>query len=499
MSSVQRAGSLPSRREPDYHSLKWIDGQALSLEIAAKSGKLLKQLEKQAGFTDSGHSVIKNGSSESALNAVPDNDRETNLGLTAKPAAFKNPPFIPRNQKAQGFMKDRKDMLAGAGTDTKLCHIGHDPSSFHGFVNPPVVHASTVLFPDVKTMETRAQKYTYGTRGTPTTDALCAAIDELEGSAGTILVPSGLAAITVPFLAFLSSGDHALIVDSVYSPCRHFCDTMLTRLGVEVEYYDPEVGAGIQALIRPNTRLVHTEAPGSNTFEMQDIRAIADVAHQHGCVVTMDNTWATPLYFRPLDFGVDISIHAATKYPSGHSDILMGTVSANAAHWDRLREANITLGICGSPDDSYMILRGLRTMNLRLEHHGRSALAVAEWLEGRHDVAHVLHPALPSFPGHDIWKRDFKGTSGIFSFVLAVDAPERFKPKARAFLDELSLFGLGYSWGGFESLAVMVNLDDRKIRKAPTEGPVIRLQIGLENVEDILADLERGFKAAAAV
>jgi len=223
-------------------------------------------------------------------------------------------------------------MLAAAGTDTRLCHIGHDPSSFHGFVNPPVVHASTVLFPDVQTMETRAQKYTYGTRGTPTTDALCEAIDELEGSAGTILVPSGLAAITVPFLAFLSAGDHALIVDSVYGPCRHFCDTMLARLGVTVEYYDPAVGAGIGALIRPNTRLVHTEAPGSNTFEMQDIRAIADAAHQHGCVVTMDNTWATPLYFRPLDFGVDISIHAATKYPSGHSDILMGTVSANAAH-----------------------------------------------------------------------------------------------------------------------------------------------------------------------
>ncbi len=240
-------------------------------------------------------------------------------------------------------------MLAGAGTNTRLCHLGHDPFAYHGFVNPPVVHASTVLFPDVETMESRRQKYTYGTRGTPTTDALCAAIDALEGSAGTIIVPSGLAAITVPFLAFLSSGDHALIVDSVYSPCRNFCDTMLKRLGVTVEYYDPAIGAGIETLIKPNTRLVHTEAPGSNTFEMQDIRAIADVAHRHGCVVTMDNTWATPLYFKPLDFGVDISMHAATKYPSGHSDILMGTVSANAAHWEKLSEANITLGICGAP------------------------------------------------------------------------------------------------------------------------------------------------------
>lgn len=396
-------------------------------------------------------------------------------------------------------MSKSKDWLAAAGVDTKLCHIGHDPRDYHGFVNPPVVHASTVLFPNARAMETRAQPYTYGTRGTPTTDALCHAIDELEGSAGTILVPSGLAAITVPFLAFLSAGDHALIVDSVYSPCRHFCDTMLTRLGVEVEYYDPEIGADIERLIRPNTRLVHTEAPGSNTMEMQDIRAISDAAHKHDCVVTIDNTWATPLYFKALDFGADVSIHAATKYPSGHSDILMGTVSANAKHWPVLKEANITLGICGAPDDSYQILRGLRTMGLRLEHHYKSALAVARWLEARDDVAKVLHPALESFPGHQIWKRDFKGASGVFSFVLPAPSRETIKPKAHAFLDALQLFGLGWSWGGYESLAVLVNLEDRKIRKGPSDGAVIRLQIGLENVEDIIADLERGFAAAAAV
>ncbi|OHV81581.1 cystathionine beta-lyase [Rhizobium sp. LCM 4573] len=396
-------------------------------------------------------------------------------------------------------MKKKDSLLADAGPNTRLAHIGHDPHSFHGFVNPPVVHGSTVLFPDSRTMETRAQKYTYGTRGTPTTDALCRAIDELEGSAGTILVPSGLAAITVPFLAFLSAGDHALIVDSVYTPCRHFCNTMLTRLGVAVEYYDPEIGAGIETLIRPNTKLIHTEAPGSNTMEMQDIRAIADAAHRHGCIVTMDNTWATPLYFRPLDFGVDISIHATTKYPSGHSDIVMGSVSANDKYWPRLQEATITLGICGAPDDSYHILRGLRSMGVRLEHHQKSALAIAEWLEGREDVARVLHPALPSFPGHAIWKRDFKGASGVFSFVLKADAPEKFKPKAHAFLDALSIFGLGYSWGGYESLAVHVNLSDRTIRKAPEEGPVIRLQIGLEDVADLRRDIEAGFAAAAAV
>lgn len=389
-------------------------------------------------------------------------------------------------------------MLGAAGANTRLAHIGNNPRDYHGFVNPPVVHASTVLFPDAETMDRRGQPYSYGTRATPTTDALCAAFDELEGSAGTILVPSGLAAISIPFLAYLSAGDHALIVDSVYTPCRNFCNTMLTRLGVEVEYYDPEIGAGIEALIKPNTKLVHTEAPGSNTFEMQDIRAIADAAHKHGCVVTMDNTWATPLYFRPLDFGVDVSIHATTKYPSGHSDIIMGSVSANAKWWPQLEETRILMGICGAPDDSYQILRGLRTMGVRLEHHQKSALAIAQWLEGRDDVARVLHPALPSFPGHAIWKRDFKGASGIFSFVLKADA-DNAKAKAHAFLDALTYFGLGYSWGGFESLALQVNLSDRTIRKQPQEGPVIRLQIGLEDVADLQKDLEQGFLAAAAV
>lgn len=394
--------------------------------------------------------------------------------------------------------KTNESLFTSAGPNTRLAHMGNDPSGYHGFVNPPVVHASTVLFPDAATMEKRAQKYTYGTRATPTTDALCAAFDELEGSAGTILVPSGLAAISVPFLAYLSAGDHALIVDSVYTPCRNFCNTMLKRLGVAVEYYDPEIGAGIEALIKPNTRLIHTEAPGSNTMEMQDIRAIAEVAHRHDCVVTMDNTWATPLYFRPLDFGVDVSIHATTKYPSGHSDIIMGSVSANARHWPKLEEARLALGICGAPDDSYQILRGLRTMGVRLAHHQKSALDIATWLESRDDVVRVLHPALPSFPGHAIWKRDFKGASGVFSFVLKAES-ERAKAKAHAFLDALTFFGLGYSWGGYESLAVPVNLSDRTIRKAPPEGPVIRLQIGLEDGADLKKDLEIGFAAAAEV
>ncbi|MCD2176003.1 cystathionine beta-lyase [Rhizobium sp. C4] len=396
----------------------------------------------------------------------------------------------------------KKEILDTAGINTRLGHLGNDPHDFHGFVNPPVVHGSTVLFPNAEALTAppeREQKYTYGTHGTPTTDALCAAIDALEGSAGTVLVPSGLAAVTLPLLAFLSAGDHALIVDSVYFPTRRFCDGMLKRLGVSVDYFDPGIGAGIEALIKPNTRLVHLEAPGSNTFEMQDVPAIVEVAHRHDCIVTIDNTWATPLYFKPLDFGVDASIHAATKYPSGHSDVLLGTVSANARYWPALTAAYTALGLCVGPDDAYQILRGLRTMGIRLEHHQRSALRIAEWLETRTDVAAVLHPALPSFPGHALWKRDFKGASGVFSFVLKVDQASQFDAKAAAFLDALKLFGLGYSWGGYESLAVPVKLGDRRVSKAPTEGPVIRLQIGLEDVEDIIADLERGFAAVASL
>ncbi|MDR7223263.1 cystathionine beta-lyase [Aminobacter aminovorans] len=381
------------------------------------------------------------------------------------------------------------------GVNTRLTHSGHDPHGFHGFVNPPVVHASTVLFPNAATMAARAQKYTYGTRGTPTSDALCHAIDELEGSAGTIAVPSGLAAVTIPLLGFLSSGDHILITDSVYFPTRHFADTMLKRLGVEVDYYDPHVGAGIAALIKPNTKVVFTESPASNTFEIQDIPAISKAAHAAGAIVMMDNTWATPLYFKALDFGVDVTIHAATKYPAGHSDVLSGTVSANAACWPKLHDAFVTLGCCAGPDDVYQVLRGLRTMGVRLAHHQKSTLEIARWLEGKPGVARVLHPGLESHPDHQLFKRDFSGSSGIFSVVLAGGGT----PKAHAFLDALEIFGLGYSWGGYESLAVQVSLADRKVANGPYEGPIIRLQIGLEDVTDLKEDIAAGLQAANAV
>ncbi len=401
--------------------------------------------------------------------------------------------------EVQDFMSDNDDSPAKLGTNTRLLRAGYNPFDYHGFINPPTVRASTVLFPNAKAMEGHDQKYTYGTRGTPTTDALCEAINELEGAAGTLLVPSGLAAVTLAFLALLSPGDHALIVDSVYGNVRHFCDTMLARFGIEVEYYDPAIGAAIETLFKPNTRLVHLEAPGSNTYEMQDVPAITAAAHRVAAVVTMDNAWATPLFFRPLDFGVDVSIQAATKFPTGNSDILLGTVSANAKYWPRLRHMNGALGICGAPDDAYQTLRGLRTMGVRLERHQKSALDIAEWLETRDDVARVLYPALPSFPGHAIWKRDFKGASGVFSFVLNVARQDEFKARAQAFLDGLSLFGLGYSWGGFASLALHVDLADRKVLAAPSEGPLLRLHIGLEDVDDLKADLERAFAAAASI
>jgi cystathionine beta-lyase len=382
----------------------------------------------------------------------------------------------------------------GMGINTRLAHEGCDPFDYHGFVNPPVVHASTVLFPDAARMESRDQKYIYGTAGTPTTDALAQAINAMEGSAGTIMVPSGLAAVTVPLLAFLSAGDHVLITDSVYSPTRNFANTMLKRLGIEVEYYDPLIGAGIDALMKPNTRVVFTESPGSHTFEIQDIPAIAKAAKSAGAVVMMDNTWATPLFFKPLDHGVDISIHAATKYPAGHSDVLLGTVSANPACWEQLLATFTALGCCAGPDDVYQVLRGLRTMGVRLERHQESALDIARWLEGQPGVSVVLHPGLESHPGHALWKRDFCGSSGLFSVVLAGGG----RAQAHAFLDALRVFGLGFSWGGYESLAVPGRIADRVIAKGPYDGPIIRLQIGLEDVADLKADLRRGLDAAAA-
>lgn len=376
------------------------------------------------------------------------------------------------------------------GDNTRLCHTGHDPRTSDGFINPPVVRGSTVLFPDAETLRTENQKYTYGTHGTPTTDALCAAINDLEGAAGTVLVPSGLVAVTFPLLNFLSAGDHVLITDSVYGPTRRFAREVLGRLGIAVEYYDPRIGAGIAQKFRPETRVVFMESPGSNTFEIQDVPAITAEAKSRGILTMIDNCWATPLYFRPLDHGVDIVIHAATKYFGGHSDVLMGTVSANEANWRKLYRGHMVFGHCVGSDDAYLVLRGLRSLGRRLEIHQQSTLAVARWLETRPEVAQVFHPALDSHPDHALWKRDFSGSTSLFSFALRLDLdPARF-------LDALRFFGLGYSYGGFESLALQVNLADRALRRPEFDQNIIRLQIGLEDAEDLIADLEQALAAA---
>jgi cystathionine beta-lyase len=382
--------------------------------------------------------------------------------------------------------------------DTKIVTGGRDPMSYHGFVNPPVYHASTVLYSSAEDFLAHRARYQYGRRGTPTTEALELALQELEGSqcAGVSLLPSGLAAISSAFLAVVHAGDHVLVTDSAYGPTRIFCDQILTRLGVTVTYYDPLIGAGIDELIRPNTRLVYLESPGSLSFEMQDTAAIAKLAHNKGALVLMDNTWATPLYFRPLDHGVDLVIQAGTKYIGGHSDVMLGTVSANAATLARLKNTVRYTGQCEGPDDVYLGLRGLRTLAIRLERHQKSGLAVARWLEQRPEVLRLLHPALPSHPGHAIWKRDFSGASGLFSMVLKPVPQKAYY----AFLDSLELFGIGASWGGYESLAIPFDCAPlRTATRWQPGGPTVRFHIGLEAVDDLIADLERGFAALAAV
>ena len=380
---------------------------------------------------------------------------------------------------------------------TRLVNAGRDPSSQHGFVNPPVYHASTVLYPTAEDQVAHRARYQYGRRGTPTTEALESALAEIEGPscAGVALLPSGLAAISTALIAVAGAGDHILVTDSVYRPTRTFCDGVFKRLGVETTYYDPLIGRDIARLFKPNTRAVFTEAPGSQSFEMQDIPAIAEVAHAKGALVLMDNTWATPLYFDALDKGADLSIQAGTKYIGGHSDIMFGCVSANAKTLPALKATVHSFGLCVGPDDAFLALRGLRTMGVRLAQHYASGLTVARWLAQRPEVARVLYPALESDPGHALWKRDFTGASGLFSIVLQ-PMPEK---TVYAFMNELALFGMGYSWGGFESLVIIFDCADyRTATKWAPGGPTLRFHIGLEDPGDLIADLERGFAAMTA-
>ena len=381
--------------------------------------------------------------------------------------------------------------------ETRVVTGGRDPQSHHGFVNPPVYHASTVLYPSAEDYVAHRARYQYGRRGTPTTEALELAVQELEGPncAGVALLPSGLAAISTALLSVVRAGDHLLVTDSAYGPTRNYCDRVLQRLGVSTTYYDPGIGSEIAALFRPNTRAVYLETPGSLSFEMQDVTVIAEAAHAKGAIVLTDNTWASPLYYRALDFGVDLSIQAGTKYIGGHSDVMLGTVSANGAHLASLKETVRLSGLCVGPDDVFLGLRGFRTLAVRLDRHYKSGLAVARWLEQRPEVLRMLHPAMPSHPGHALWKRDFSGASGLFSMVLR-PVPQK---AVYAFLDTLELFGIGASWGGYESLAIP--FDCAPVRTATRwepGGPTVRFHIGLEAVEDLLGDLERGFAALAA-
>ncbi|HZZ60612.1 MAG TPA: cystathionine beta-lyase [Roseiarcus sp.] len=378
---------------------------------------------------------------------------------------------------------------------SRLVHLGRDTEQSQGFINLPPFRGSTVLYPDVATLKSRAQRYTYGTHGTPTTEALCSAWTGISGAAGTVLVPSGLAAIVAALMTALSAGDHLLITDSAYAPSRAFANATLKRMGIETTYYDPEIGARIEALMRPNTKAVLTESPGSQTFEIQDVPAIAEVAHAHGACVLMDNTWATTLFFSPHSHGVDMAIEAGTKYLSGHSDLLLGVVSANDTWFDRLHRTVDLMAIQPGPEDVFLALRGLRSMELRLREAERQALALAGWLQARPEVLRVIHPGLPNHPGHALWQRDFTGSSGLFSIILKPVS----EAAVAAFLDGLELFGLGYSWGGYESLAVPFDCTSYRTatRWAPG-GPAIRFSVGLEDIEDLKADLDRGFARLGA-
>jgi cystathionine beta-lyase len=363
----------------------------------------------------------------------------------------------------------------------------------HGMVNPAVYHASTITFPDMATLHNRNQDYLYGRRGTPTSRAFETAVAELEGGFDCKAAPSGLMAITSALLAFLGAGDHLLMVDTVYAPARHLCDTLIKQLGIETTYYDPLIGGSVSSLIRANTRVVYMESPGSQTMEVQDVPAIVEAAHRAGAIAMADNTWSGGHYFKPLSLGCDVSIQAATKYIVGHSDAMLGTVVCNEAAWPRYKEAYETMGLFAGPDDMYLALRGLRTMDVRLSRHMQSALAVAEWLRGRPEVETVLYPALSNSPGHNTWKRDFTGASGLFSVLLK---PMSEKSVA-AMLDHLELFSMGYSWGGFESLVVPFK-PHRSATSWASEGPALRLHIGLEHPDDLIRDLESGFARAAA-
>ena len=379
--------------------------------------------------------------------------------------------------------------------ETRIVNAGRDPGSNYGIVNPPVYHASTVIFPTVAALESSENSpfegVRYGRYGTPTTQAFEVAVAALEGGDRCVSLPSGLAAIACALIAFLKSGDHVLVSDNVYGPTRaRLCDGVLKDFGVETTYYDPMIGAGIADLLRAETKVVFVEAPGSITFEVQDIPAIAAAAHAAGATVITDNTWSGGLYFQPFEHGVDVCVHAATKYIVGHSDAMLGAVTTTAELYERVKSTAVRLGYAAGPDDCYLGLRGLRSIAARLPCHQENGLAIARWIAERPEVELLLHPAFPSCPGHEIWKRDFTGSSGLFGLVLK----NYSKSAVTAMLDGMELFGMGFSWGGFESL--MVPTYPSRSRTAthwPHAEPGLRIHVGLEHPDDLIVDLDKGF------
>ena len=381
--------------------------------------------------------------------------------------------------------------------DTKLVEAGRARDWTHtgarGIVNPPVWRASTILFDSLAELDASIRRpddgLNYGRRGTPTQWALAQALTDLDpGAAGTKLFPSGVAALAAALLTTVSAGDHLLVTDSAYDPTRLFCDRVLKRFGVETSYYDPLIGGGIAALLRPNTKSILLESPGSLTFEVQDLPAIVAVAREAGVATILDNTWATPLLLPSMALGIDLSMQAVTKYVGGHSDLMMGTVTAAPAWWERLKETTYRLGQHAAPDDCALALRGLRTLGLRLARHEANGIAVARWLRSHPAVERVIHPALPGDAGHDLWRRDFKGASGLFAFTLKQGTRADTGP----LIDHLQHFGIGFSWGGFESLILPV--EPNRVRTATRfeGGTLVRLHIGLENPADLITDLDAG-------
>jgi cystathionine beta-lyase len=378
--------------------------------------------------------------------------------------------------------------------ETILTHGGRAPEDQFGFVNTPLYRGSTVLFKTLADLDAQSQRFLYGRAGNPTTESVEAVVTQLEGAHRTKLVPSGLAAITIALMSCLKAGDDVLITDSAYEPGRKFADGFLERMGISARYYDPRIGAGLSGLMQPNTRAVLAESPGSLTFEVQDIPALAAAAHAGGARLIVDNSWATPLYLRPLDLGADIVVHSATKMFVGHSDAFAGTISTTQEAWADVERVRALLGFFTSGDEAFQVARGLKTLAIRMKEHQQRALDIAAWLEAQDEVAAVLHPALPSHPDHDLWKRDFTGSGSLFGVVL--------KPAARtavaAFVDELKLFSMGYSWGGYESLCLPVAIKSaRSVQPWSHAGNLFRLHIGLEGVDDLKADLEAGLKRYA--